>query len=109
MSDEKLPHSATDDVENDLHKLEDIEKRIHDMQKLRQRETKQHKRFFADNAGMAKGLRLAAEFVSGILAGLIFGLIFDKFLGTQPWGLIIFLLFGFAAGLLNLYRAASVR
>lgn len=33
---------------------------------------------------------------------------FDKLLSTSPWGLIVFLLVGFAAGVLNLMRVAGV-
>jgi ATP synthase protein I len=29
-------------------------------------------------------------------------------LGTSPWGMIVFLLLGFAAGVLNVMRAAGV-
>jgi ATP synthase protein I len=32
----------------------------------------------------------------------------DKLFGISPWGLIVFLLLGFAAGVLNVMRAAGV-
>ena len=32
----------------------------------------------------------------------------DRLAGTSPWGLLVFLLLGFAAGVLNLIRAAGV-
>jgi ATP synthase protein I len=32
----------------------------------------------------------------------------DRWLGTKPWGMIVWLLLGFAAGILNLIRAAGV-
>jgi ATP synthase protein I len=32
----------------------------------------------------------------------------DRWLKTSPWGLIVFLLLGFAAGVLNVVRAAGV-
>lgn len=31
----------------------------------------------------------------------------DKGLGTSPWGLIVFLLLGFAAGVYNVIRSAG--
>jgi ATP synthase protein I len=40
-------------------------------------------------------------------AGL--GLLIDHWLGTSPWGLVIFLLLGFAAGVLNLARSAAAK
>ena len=48
-----------------------------------------------------------AEFVAGILLGAAIGWLIDRLLGTSPWGLIVFLLLGFAAGVLNVARAAG--
>jgi ATP synthase protein I len=38
---------------------------------------------------------------------VILGYLFDLFLSTSPWGLIVFLLLGFCAGVLNVLRAAG--
>ena len=40
--------------------------------------------------------------------GAMLGWLLDRWLGTSPWGLIVFLLLGFAAGVLNVMRAAGV-
>jgi ATP synthase protein I len=40
------------------------------------------------------------------MVGALIGYGLDKLLGTEPWLLILFLLFGGAAGCLNVYRAA---
>ena len=58
--------------------------------------------------GMAMALRLGADFVAGVLVGAVFGWGFDALLGTSPWGLIVFLLLGFAAGILSLLRTAGL-
>lgn len=58
--------------------------------------------------GMAQALRLAAEFVAGILLGGAIGWGFDRLFNTSPWGLIAFVLLGFAAGALNAARSAGV-
>jgi ATP synthase protein I len=62
-------------------------------------------------AGLGKGLadafRLAAGFVAGVLVGAGLGWLFDLWLGTSPFGLIVFLLLGFAAGVLNVLREAG--
>jgi ATP synthase protein I len=55
--------------------------------------------------GFAKGYRLASEFVAGTLVGGLIGYGFDWLFGTLPFGLIIFLLLGFGAGILNMARA----
>lgn len=61
-----------------------------------------------DASGFAKAARLSSEFVGGVIAGGIVGWLFDHFLGTKPWGLIVFLLLGFAAGTLNVMRSAGL-
>lgn len=44
---------------------------------------------------------------SSIAIGLFFGYYLDKWLGTQPWLLIIFLLFGIASGIISLIRGVN--
>ena len=55
----------------------------------------------------AYAFRLASEFVAGILVGIALGWGLDRVAGTSPWGLIGFLLLGFAAGVVNVVRASS--
>ena len=60
-----------------------------------------------DMSGMSRGFRLASEFVAAILVGAGLGWIIDSFLPTRPWGTIILLLLGFAAGVLNVVRTTA--
>jgi ATP synthase protein I len=53
------------------------------------------------------GLRIAIELVSALCVGLALGWVFDRALGTRPWGLIAFFFLGAAAGMLNVFRAAK--
>jgi ATP synthase protein I len=62
----------------------------------------------ADPSAMARGFRLSTELVAGVLVGAMFGWLLDRWLGISPWGLIVFLLLGFAAGVVNVMRAAGV-
>jgi len=62
----------------------------------------------SDPSAMARGFRLSTELVAGVLLGAAFGWVLDHLLGISPWGLIVFLLLGFAAGVLNVMRAAGV-
>ncbi len=62
----------------------------------------------AKASAMAVGLRLSSELVAGVLVGAALGWGFDRLLSTSPWGLIVFLLLGFIAGVLNVMRAAGV-
>jgi ATP synthase protein I len=59
-------------------------------------------------SAMAVGLRLSSELVAGVLVGALLGWGFDRFLSTSPWGLIIFVLVGFTAGVMNVMRSAGV-
>jgi ATP synthase protein I len=59
-------------------------------------------------SAMAVGLRLSSELVAGVLVGAALGWGFDRLLSTSPWGLIVFLLLGFTAGVINVMRAAGV-
>jgi ATP synthase protein I len=59
-------------------------------------------------SAMALGFRLSSELVAGVLVGALIGWGFDRLLSTSPWGLIVFLLLGFTAGVLNVMRSAGV-
>jgi len=61
-----------------------------------------------DASGLARGFRLSSELVAGVLVGAAIGWAIDRWLGISPWGLIVFLLLGFAAGVLNVIRAAGI-
>jgi ATP synthase protein I len=62
----------------------------------------------ADRSGYARGFRLSTELVGGVLVGAGLGWLLDRWLGISPWGMIVFLLLGFAAGVINVMRAAGV-
>jgi ATP synthase protein I len=62
----------------------------------------------ADPSAIARGFRLSAELVAGVIVGAGLGWLIDRGLGTTPLGMIVFLLLGFAAGVLNVMRAAGV-
>ena len=59
-------------------------------------------------SGYAKGFRLSSELVGGVLVGGGLGWLIDRLLGISPWGFIVFLLLGFAAGVLSVMRSAGV-
>jgi ATP synthase protein I len=59
-------------------------------------------------SAMAVGLRLSSELVAGVVVGTILGWGFDRLLSTSPWGLIVFMLLGFVAGVMNVMRSAGV-
>ena len=62
----------------------------------------------SDPSAIARGFRLSAELVAGVLVGAGLGRLLDWWLGISPWGLLVFMMLGFAAGVLNVMRAAGV-
>jgi ATP synthase protein I len=58
-------------------------------------------------SAMARGFRLSSELIAGVVAGAVIGWGFDHLLSTSPFGLIVFFLLGFIAGVVNLVRSAG--
>ena len=58
------------------------------------------------NIGLA--LSLSSSFVAAILVGAVLGYLIDSFFGVSPFGMIIFLLLGFCAGVLNIMRSVGL-
>jgi ATP synthase protein I len=59
-------------------------------------------------SAMARGFQLSSELIAGVVVGALIGWGFDRLLSTSPWGLIVFVLVGFIAGVVNLVRSAGV-
>jgi ATP synthase protein I len=61
-----------------------------------------------DGRGQAMGqaLRLATELVAGVAVGGFIGWALDRWLGTAPLLMVVFLILGAAAGILNVIRSA---
>ena len=70
-------------------------------------ETRQPTGGFSSPNGMGQamslGFRVMSEFVAAVVVG---GLAIDRWLGTSPGALIVFLALGTAAGFWNVYRIA---
>lgn len=60
-----------------------------------------------DLTGMGRAMRLGTEFIAAILVGAVAGYLLDRWLNTSPWIMLVLLLIGFAAGVLNVVRAAD--
>jgi ATP synthase protein I len=59
-------------------------------------------------SGYGQALKLSSEFIAGVAIGAALGWAIDRYAGSSPWGMIVFLLLGFAAGVLNVMRSAGV-
>ena len=60
-----------------------------------------------DMNSMARGMRIATEFIAAILVGTVVGYLIDLGLGTSPWGLLTLFMVGFAAGIRNVIRVVA--
>ena len=58
---------------------------------------------------LGKFFNVGVELISGVFVGVGCGLFIDWAFGTSPWGLISLFILGSAAGLLNVYRALTVK
>ncbi|WP_068080850.1 AtpZ/AtpI family protein [Polycladidibacter stylochi] len=76
-------------------------------QHLKTEKSTEEKAGTSAGAGLAQAWKISSEFVAGVLVGAALGWAIDSWLGTKPWGLIVFLLLGFAAGILNVLRDAG--
>ncbi len=85
---------------------EDLGERIARAQEARKPKHKAHQKQTetAVNAG-GLALRHGTEMAACVLVGIVLGLGIDNFFGTKPWGFLIMLAFGLAAGVLGVIRA----
>lgn len=58
-------------------------------------------------SALGRAFRMSAEFIAGVIAGGGLGWLFDRALGTSPWGMIVFLMLGFGAGIYNVMRVSD--
>lgn len=65
----------------------------------------------ADNSSERQGyglaIKLSSEFIAAVFVGAIIGFLLDKYAGSAPWGMIIFLMLGFVAGVMNVLRSVG--
>jgi ATP synthase protein I len=58
-------------------------------------------------SALARGTRHAVEIAANTIVGAAIGWLIDRWLGTGPWGFLLFLLLGIAAGFWNLMKAVN--
>ena len=100
--------SSRPDEEADLSaRLQRLGERL-DRQKGTSRQVEPGSSSKSDPSALARGFRLSTELVGGVAVSAFIGWALDRWLGISPWGMIVFLLLGFTAGVLNVMRAAGV-
>jgi ATP synthase protein I len=98
--------SSADDADLSA-RLKSLDARI-SQASVHRAESEPRTRQSSNSTALGQAFRLSAEFVAGVAAGGILGWLVDRFLGISPWGLIVCLILGFCAGMLNLMRASGV-
>jgi ATP synthase protein I len=83
--------------------IKQLDKRI---QKLKQKRAA-HKTASSGVQMWAKALRLATDFVAPVFVGISIGYLLDKCFNTRILFVFIWAVFGLAAGMLNMWRAAQ--
>ena len=61
----------------------------------------------AQGAALGKALRLATELVAGVIVGGFIGWALDRAFGSAPFLMVVFLILGSAAGIMNVVRSAK--
>ncbi|MBR1825497.1 MAG: AtpZ/AtpI family protein [Alphaproteobacteria bacterium] len=85
--------------------IKDLDKRI---KKFRQQKNAEQSVTKSQARVMIEGMfRMATEFVSPVLIALCIGYVADKYFNTKPVIMLVSVIFGCAAGVLNLYKAAQ--
>jgi ATP synthase protein I len=59
------------------------------------------------SSNLGRAMRLGSEFIAAVLVGTGIGYVLDRWLGTGPWIMLVMLLVGFGAGILNVTRAVA--
>jgi ATP synthase protein I len=86
--------------------IEQVSNRAREMQAARAPATPHS----ADKAGanqMGLGLRMSIDLVAAVAVGAGIGIGLDRWLGTAPWFMLVFLPAGFVAGVFNVARVAA--
>lgn len=81
--------------------LEDLDERLRKARSAQEQAKPQTR-----SGPTGQAFRLSTEMVATLVVGFGIGWFLDSWLGTKPWLLLLFLVLGLAAGLLNAYRTA---
>src|SRR5271165_6064324 len=90
-----------------------LKKRLHELERKldvenggREREVMSDEERNRRGSALGKAFQLSTELVAGVFVGGLLGWLLDRWLKTLPLFLVVFLLLGIAAGILNAVREA---
>ena len=94
-------------MENASEDIKKLEQKISELQQKEKALAKGNKKQTEFARASRIGLRVSVELFSGIIIGAGIGYLLDNLFECRPWMLVLFLFFGGAAGILNVYRLAK--
>lgn len=104
---EKKTQSGSDDEADLSARLDRLRARLGEAEARRDGGGGGSSRAASDMSGVGKAFRFSAEFIAGVIAGTALGWAIDQVAGTTPWAMLVGLILGFCAGMLNILRAAG--
>lgn len=89
--------------------LDDLDARVRAAQARQAKNGKPDKPGSRVNVSQGLGLafKLGIDMVAAVVIGVGIGWGLDKWLGTGPWLLLLFLILGMVAGIFNVFRSAT--
>lgn len=102
MSDHRSPDNPRNDANADRKRLDEFDARLRAA-----REDPEQPRPSSMQREIGFAYRVLIEMVVGIGLGAFAGWWLDEWLGTRPILMVVLILLGFAAGMLNAYRASQ--
>jgi ATP synthase protein I len=92
---------------------EAIKRRLHDLEDQVRAARSRHEPASSEaqdrGSAMGQALKLATEMIAGVAVGGFIGWALDRLFGTAPILMVVFLILGAAAGILNVIRSAQRR
>ena len=109
MSDINDPQPTEETDRDDHRELDELGDKLRDVQSSRKTKNRYARQDDDEMhpSGIGLGFRIGTELVVGVMMGLAIGWFIDRQFGTEPFGLLIFFVLGFAAGILNVVRVAN--
>ncbi|MEM1134065.1 MAG: AtpZ/AtpI family protein [Pseudomonadota bacterium] len=98
MADER-PQKKPDTQNNRLDSLDDRLDRLE-----AERSNRGGKKSVEADPNYRMGTRVLADLIAGVAGGLLFGWLFDSWLGTSPWLMLVFLFLGIIVAFRNIMR-----
>jgi ATP synthase protein I len=102
MGDDRSPYPR-DETDDDRKRLDDLAARLRTARKESEPVARQATRL----SGAQVGYRVGIEMLAGVIGGAGVGWLLDRLFGSAPWLMVVLLFMGFAAGVLNAYRAGK--